>query len=275
MIFSMEKGWIPMNIFFRELKANRKSLVIWSVCMALGVLSGMSKYTAYSGDNANNSVLNELPRAFRALLGMGDFDVTKMSGFFAFLFLYLELAAAAHAVLLGSGILAKEERGKTAEFLAAKPVSRSAIITSKLCAALVNLLVLDAVILISSIAMAAAYNKGPEINGEIVLFVLSLFLVQLIFVSMGTLFAAALKKPKLAGPAAAGVMVGSFVVSEITNLTDRLDALKVLSPFQYFSYSGIVRGDGLDPLAVSLSLALAAFLLWLTYFCYRRRDLNV
>ena len=117
-----------MNIFIRELKANRKALIIWCACILVGVLSGMGKYTAYSSGGSNSDLFNTLPFAVKALLGIGSFDVTKMSGFFALLFLYMELMIAIHAVLLGSGIIAKEERDKTTEFLMIKPVSRSSIV---------------------------------------------------------------------------------------------------------------------------------------------------
>ncbi|HEX2927464.1 MAG TPA: ABC transporter, partial [Ruminiclostridium sp.] len=50
-----------MNIFIRELKANRKALIIWSVCMFLFVLSGMAKYTAYSSGGATGDVFEKMP----------------------------------------------------------------------------------------------------------------------------------------------------------------------------------------------------------------------
>ncbi|GJM78594.1 hypothetical protein HMSSN139_10900 [Paenibacillus sp. HMSSN-139] len=101
-------------------------MIIWSVCLFLLVVSGMSKYSAYSAGGASSEVFDTMPRTIKALLGMGSFDVTQMAGFFAMLFLYIELTVAIHAVLLGSGIIAKEERDKTVEFLMAKPVSRGA-----------------------------------------------------------------------------------------------------------------------------------------------------
>lgn len=264
-----------MNIFLRELKANRKALIIWSVCMFLLVASGMSKYTAYSSGGASSEIFDKMPHSMKALLGIGSFDVTQMSGFFALLFLYIELTAAIHAVLLGNGIIAKEERDKTTEFLMVKPVSRGVIITSKLLAALVNIVILNIVTLFSSIVMVNAFNKGKDITGEVVLFLASLFIVQLIFLSLGALLAAFMKNSKASGSLAAGILLGSFVISKITDLTDQLNALNVLSPFKYFSYSNIVGGNGLSFGIVILSILLVAACAVLTYFFYRKRELNV
>ncbi len=264
-----------MNIFLRELKANRKALIIWSSCMFLLIVSGMSKYTAYSSGGASSEVFNKMPYSMRALLGIGSFDVTAISGFFAFLFLYIELTVAIHAVLLGSSIIAKEEYDKTTEFLMVKPVSRSAVVTSKFLAALTNIVILNIVTLFSSVVMVAAYNKGKDISGEVATFLLSMLIVQLIFMSLGALLSAFMRNPKASGSLATGILLGSFVISKITDLTDRLNALNVLSPFKYFSYKNIVNGSGLSLGIAILSILLITALSALTYIFYRRRDLNV
>lgn len=264
-----------MNIFLRELKANRKALIIWSACMFLLVLSGMGKYTAYSAGGQSAAVFNDLPYSVKALLGMGSFDVTTMSGYFAMLFLYIEIAVAIHAVLLGAGIISKEERDKTSEFLMIKPVSRNVIITSKLLAAFVNVVILNVVTFISSVVMVSAYNKGKDISGEIALFMLSMFIVQLIFLSLGAAMAACMKNPKSSGSIAIAILLVAFIISKITDLTDRVNGLNLLSPFKYFSYSDLVDGKGLNTVIIILSLLLVAAFSVFTYFCYPKRDLHI
>lgn len=264
-----------MNIFLRELKANRKTLIIWCACMVLGVFSGMTKYTAYSAGEAGSRALKDLPQGLKALFGMGSFDVTTMSGFYAFLFLYIAAAAAIHAALLGSGIIAKEERDKTAEFLIVKPVSRAAVVAAKLLAALVNIVILNLVTFLSSVFLVAAYNKGKDISGEVAVFLLSMFLIQLVFLSFGALISACMRRPKGAGAVASGAVLVAYVITEITNLNDRLNALNLFSPFKYFSAARVIAGDGLDPLVVAASLFLAAAFFVSAGFFYSRRDLTV
>ena len=264
-----------MNIFLRELRANRKTLIIWSVCMFLLVVSGMGKYTAYSASGSGNEVFNNLPQSVKALLGFGSFDVSAMAGYFAMLFLYIELTVAIHAVLLGSGIIAKEERDKTTEFLIIKPVSRGTIITSKLFAALVNIFILNVVTFVSSIIMVAAYNKGDAISSEISMFMLSMFIVQLIFLTLGATLAAFTKNSKASGSLSAGILLATFVISKVTDLNINLNFLNLLTPFKYFSYEKIVDGNGLNVGIIILSLLLVGALSFLTYYFYKKRDLNV
>jgi ABC-2 type transport system permease protein len=263
-----------MNIFLRELKANRKALIIWSVCMFLLVLSGMGKYTAYSSGTTSD-IFADMPATMKALMGLGSFDVTTIIGFYAFLFPYLALATGIHAVLLGNGIIAKEERDKTTEFLMVKPVSRSTIITSKLLVALVNVIIINLVTLISSLVMVAAYNKGENISGEIVMFLLSMFIIQLIFLSIGALLSAFIRKPKASGSLGTSILFGSYVISKITDLTDSVNVLNVLAPLKYFSYQKIVEGNGLSIVIVLFSLLLIAVCIVLTYRFYQKRDLTV
>lgn len=264
-----------MNIFFREMKANRKALIIWSISMFILVVSGMSKYTAYTAGGQTNELLNKLPHSIKALLGFGSFDVTTISGFFAMLFLYLEIAVSIHASLLGSGIIAKEESDKTTEFLMTKPVSRTFIITSKLFAALVNIIVINIVATVSSIVIVSAYNKGADISSEIIVFMVSMFIVQLIFLSIGSAVASFMKNSKASGSISAVVVVAALVISRITDLTDKLDLLNIFSPFKYFSYADMAAGKSLNLTIVMLSLLLIAALTALTYVFYRSRDLSV
>lgn len=216
-----------------------------------------------------------MPYSLKALLGISSFDITAMSGFYAFLFPYIEITAAIHATLLGSGIIAKEERDKTTEFLMVKPVSRASIITSKFLAALVNVVIVNAVTLISSILMVATYNKGKDISGVIAAFLLSMFIVQLIFLSLGAVLSAILKNAKTSGSLAAGMLFGCYVISKITDLTDCVNFLNVLSPFKYFNYQNIVSGNGLSVGIVILSILLICVLAMLTYFFYGKRDLRI
>ncbi len=265
-----------MNIFLNELKANRKALIIWSICMFLLVLSGMGKYTAYSsGGGMNNQIFNTMPSSIKALLGINSLDVTTMSGFFALLFLYIEITVGIHAALLGSGIIAKEERDKTTEFLMVKPVSRSSVITAKLIAALINIIILNLVTFISSLIMIQSYNNGDPLTGELTMFYLSMFIVQLIFLTLGAFLAAFTKRPKISGSLATGILFIAYILDVITNLNQNLNFLNILSPFKYFDYASMAAGESLNTVFVLLSVFLIAIFSVLTYVFYRKRDLNV
>lgn len=270
----MVKG-ADMNIFKHEMKSNRKSLLIWSISMALLVISGMGKYTAYTAGGDSSDIFDKMPHTMKALFGFSSFDVKTLGGFYAFLFTYIAITLAIHAVLLGNSIIAKEERDKTTEFLMAKPVSRKAILTAKLLSAAINLLVLNAVTLISSLLIVASFDGGSEITPVIVWLLISMLILQVLFLAFGALLASIKKKTKATGSIASGMVIAAYFVAKITDLTDSLNFLNILSPFKYFSYPEIINGNGLNIIIVVLTLLLSVFIIWGTYKFYAKRDLAV
>lgn len=265
-----------MNIFLRELKSHRKSLIIWSICVFLMVVSGMAKYAAYSsGGQSINELVANMPKTMRAVLGFQAVDLSKAGGFFAMLYLYLLLMATIHAAMLGATIFAKEERDKTSEFLFAKPVSRNTIITAKLVAALVNIIVFNLVTLISSIVLVAQYNKGPSVSADIAVLMAGMFIVQILFTVIGSAIAAVKKKPKTAASLATSILLLTYLFSIIVGMSDKADFLKYFTPFDYFQAKDIMFGSGLAGGYVLLSAVLIIALTTVTYIFYKKRDLNV
>ncbi len=270
----MVKG-ADMNLLKHEMKSNRKSLLIWSISMALLVISGMGKYTAYTAGGDSSDIFDKMPHTLKALFGFASFDVKTLGGFYAFLFTYIAMALAIHAVLLGSNIVAKEERDKTTEFLMTKPVSRKDILTAKFLSAAINLLVLNAVTLISSLLIVASFDDGSEITSVIIWLSISMLILQVLFLSFGTLLAAIKKKTKTTGSIASGIVITAYFIAKITDLTDRLNFLNIFSPFKYFSYPEIINGNGLNIIIVLLTLFLSVLLILGTYKFYEKRDLAV
>ena len=196
-----------MNIFIREIKAHRKSLIIWGVCMILMIVSGMSKYGgSIASGQSMNELMSKMPKSMQAIIGSGSFDLSKASGYYGILFLYLVLMATIHATMLGTDIIAKEERDRTFEFLMVKPISRKTIITSKLLAALVNIVIFNIITFVFSIMMVSYYGKGEAVTGDIAILMLGMFILQLIFLLIGTSIAAISKNPKTSTSLATAIL---------------------------------------------------------------------
>lgn len=264
-----------MNIFRRELKVHRWGLLFWSLGMALLVMSGMAKFAAYEqAGQSVEQIMGALPKAVRVIFGLTGFDLTKASGFFGILFLYLAVMAAVHAVLIGSGVISEEERDKTSEFLYAKPISRGRAITGKLLAGLANLVVLNLVTLGSSFAFVSYYGKGESFTNEILVLMAGLFFLQLIFFSLGAVVAGTARKPKSAATRATSIMLLTFLLFYLINLDDKLDFLKYLTPFKYYD-AAVLMKNGLDPLYVTLTVVIVVLAIGGTYRFYGERDLSV
>ncbi len=265
-----------MNIFLREMKSNSKSLIIWSLGMAALVFAGLFKFeaSAASGQSMNSIALN-MPSSVRAVMGLGDFDLSKASGYYGILFIYLAVMAAIHASMLGSGIISKEERDKTSEFLFVKPLARTSIITSKLISALANLAVLNLAALASSVAAMNLFGNGENITNGILTLMWAMFIMQTIFLLVGTFFAAISRNPAVAAPKSAALLFFTFFISTAIDLDRKLEFLKYITPFKYFEAKDIIYGGGLNPVFLAISLATCTVLLAGTYLFLNKRDLHI
>jgi ABC-2 type transport system permease protein len=269
-------GRIIMNVFMIEMKAHRKSLIIWCIAILLMVGTGMSKYGVFSTSGQSlNDVMSKLPKALQSLFGIGVFDLSKASDFYAILFLYLVLMTTIHAAMLGANIISKEERDKTTEFLMVKPISRDRIITAKLSAAFVNIIILNMVTLISSIAIVGYFGKGEAVNTDIGLLMAGMFILQLIFMVIGTALAAVSRKPKTAPTVATGILLVTYLLSMVIDINTKFESLKYITPFKYFEAKNLISGRGFEPVFVILSVLIIVGLVSSTYLFYRKRDLNV
>lgn len=264
-----------MNLFWREIKAQRKALMIWCIGALVLVAAGMNKYSIYSTSGQSmNEVISKMPKSLQVLLGTGSFDLSTADGYFGFLFIYLVLMATIHAALLGSTIIAKEERDRTSEFLIVKPISRSRIITAKLLAALTNVVLLNFITLISSILIVDYYGKGESHSGNIVILMAGMFILQLIFMLLGSGIGASLKHPKTAPSFTAIVLFAAYLLSLLIDLNSKLEFLQYVTPFKFFEAKNILAENSLSPVFILLSIVIIAVLLKVTYSFYQKRDLR-
>ncbi|MNL51200.1 hypothetical protein D3C87_1742790 [compost metagenome] len=102
-----------------------------------------------------------------------------------------------------------------------------------------------------------------------------MFILQLLFMFIGTSIAAVKTKSKAAGSLATGILLLTFVMSIAIDLNDKLESLKYITPFKYFEAKNVMYGGGLDVLFVIMSAALIAVLFALTYVFFNKRDLSV
>ena len=266
-----------MNIFWREMKSHRKSLVFWSIGAFLMVVSGMGKYEAYSSQGQSiNVLIADIPKSLKAVMGFSDVDVSKISGYYSILFVYILLMATIHAAMLGANIIAKEERDKTAEFLFTKPLLRSTVITAKLLAAFVNIVVFNLITLISLITFMGKYNRdGEEINGHIALTMVGMFILQILFMVVGSAIASVKRNPKSVASIATGILLFSYLLSIAIDLNENIEFLKYITPFKYFEAEIVMYDGGLDIVYVLISVVVIAVLAFVTYVFFNKRDLNV
>jgi ABC-2 type transport system permease protein len=183
--------------------------------------------------------------------------------------------ATVHAVMLGADIISKEERDKTVEFLLAKPISRNKVITSKLLAGLVNIIILNIITLVSSIIIVGKLGKGEAVGGDIVILMVGMFILQLMFMVIGTAIAAVVRNPKTATGIGTAVLLISFIMSVAIDINSKIEGLKYITLFKYYEAKNLMSEVGFQLSFVILSVIIISAMIKITYVFYKKRDMSI
>src|SRR4030065_279510 len=109
------------NIYIHEFRARLKSVIIWSLAMAIIIIFFFSLYPVFSDQAAlMNEFLARYPAQLRAAFGLDKIDLSTVLGFYAFTFVFVQLCLAIQAGNYGFGLVSIEENELTADFLLSK-----------------------------------------------------------------------------------------------------------------------------------------------------------
>ena len=264
-----------MNIIFRELKANLKSLLIWCGVMILLILIAVAKFSAFAGDPSMLAMLDAMPKAMIDAMSLRAFNLTTVTGFYGLMFLYFGLMGGMAAAMWGSDSISKEERDKTVEFSLVLPVSRSRVITAKALAALVNCILFVLVTWGISLAAVQRYTPDQAFYNFLGLEMAAMFVFELIFLAIGLLLGCAMKQYKLSGSIAVGILLVTYILSIFSGMQEKLDFLKYFSPFKYFDAGELLRSGRMDTTYLLLSAVIIVVSVVAAYWIYNKRDLYI
>ncbi len=264
-----------MNIFLRELKANLKSLLIWSAIIILLIFMAGAKYSAFAGDPELLNMLDSMPPALLDALSMSAFNLTTISGFYGVMFIYFALMAAIAAAIWGSDSISKEERDKTVEFSLVLPVTRSRVVTAKALAALVNCVVFVLITWVMSLVAVRSYNPDQAFYNFLALEMEAMFAIELVFLAIGLLLGCSMKQYKLSGSAAIAIILTTYFMSIMAVMNENLDFLKYFTPFKYFDAGELLRTGKMDGMYLLISAAIVVACVAAAYWFYNKRDLYI
>lgn len=263
-----------MNIFLQEFKMQLKSLLSYTLGILVTFYLFISLFHIIAADTALlDAILANFPREFKAAFGFADVSLSEINGYLSFLYSYIVLIGAVYSMKLSVSVLSEETRAKTADFLLSKPVQRYQIVTAKLAAVLLCLVVQN--MLVFGCCLPAAWLvEGSQINLQyFMLLGGSLFLVQLFFVGIGMFVSVLLKKIKSVMPVTLGV-VFMFYIIDMINQSLMEQKLTYLTPFSYFRASELLSQLHFDLKYVALDLGVLFILLLLSYGIYQRKDIH-
>lgn len=263
------------GIFLKTIFDHLKSLVFWSVGLFLMVLMYMSFYPSLAENSELQGAFQELPEAFKQLVGsLNEFGTPAGYLQTEFFSITLPLLLSIAAISIGSGLVNKEETSGTIELLLARPVSRGGILCQKVWAMLVILAVMILALVVGFLAGIALIG-GFDINFSYVLAaLLATYVIAVLFGLLALAATALWASRALAIGLAALIYFGSYVISSFAQSVDFFEKIKVISVFHYYQTADMLKAGPMWSDFLLLA-AVAAVLYAVAWFALCRRDLGV
>lgn len=261
-----------MTLIKHELRQGRNALVIWTASIAFLMVICVLMFPEMKGEMEGVSDMFASMGSFTEAFGMDRINFGTLLGFYAVeCGNILGLGGAFFASLIAITALAKEEKERTAEFLLTHPVSRFRIVTEKLTAVLIQIVLINAVIWALSAASIAII--GEEIPWkELNLMHLSYFLLQIELAGICFGLSAFLRRGSLG--IGLGIATVMYFLNIVANISDSAEFLKYITPFGYTEGADIVANGSLNTAMVLLGMAYTAVGIAAAYWKYCKKDIQ-
>ncbi len=262
-----------MNIIKRELKANLKSFIIWAVALSVIFLTASTEFEAYYGNEDIIEAMKTFEQLFAAL-GVSIEDMTTPKGFLVLVSIYIYLPLSIYAGLLGSGIISKEEKDKTAEFLFTMPTSRRRVITAKLIVSIIYIILLDIVAIGINIFAYSRFELSSDFYQFTLYLWLGVLITELIFLSIGMFLSSVLNQYKLSGSITIGILISTFMISMLIGFVEEAEFLQYITPFQFFPAEKMAN-TSFEFVYLLITFVIVCSSIGGLYYFYQKRDLTI
>ncbi len=234
------------NLYTKELKRNRKNLMIWtSIVMGLTLLV-MSLFPYFKEMGSELVVLMEnMPAGLSEGLGLNAETWRNILGVYnTYYAIYIIVITAIYTTSTGASILSKEERDRTAEFLLTKPLSRKSIFITKMMSLFTLAFVIQLLQTLAALIGIFAFAEGEADWSIFATMHLHGFALIFFFTCIGVLVSMYVGAKKNFMGMAVGLVFGAFFLSAIAKAADGLDWIGYVTPFGYLGFEIFEPGYG-------------------------------
>lgn len=261
-----------MTLIKHELKQGKLSFFIWTAAIGLLLSVCVFLFPEIKGQMDGVSDMFASMGAFTEAFGMDRLNFGTLIGFYAVeCGNVLGLGGAFFVSLCAVGVLSKEEKNRTAEFLMTHPVKRSRIITEKLVAVLIQITAMNLIIYALSVGSMAVIGETIPWE-EINLLHLAYYLLQLEL--MGICFGVSAFMRKGSIGVGLGIAAIMYFLNLIANITKSAEFLKYITPFGYCEGADIIAEGSLDGIMVAVGMVFCVIGIASAYLVYIKKDIH-
>lgn len=263
-----------MNIIKRELKSHLKVFIFWTIGLALLLFSGMMKFTGMetAGSIDINKLFEQFPKIVLALFGMVGVDVTSLGGYYAILSFYTIICGCIYGISLGNNVVTGELVDKTYEFICTKPRKRSYILFTKMVSSSIYLSAFCILNYVFSVLAVMSIKSDENINKEIFLYSIAVFIISFLFFSLAMCLGAVIKRTEKSMAYSNMIFFVTFILSVVYDMFENVDIVRMFTPLKYFLPSQLVENI-LSVTYVIVSFILMTIFVAIAFYRYNKRDL--
>ncbi|MBO4235724.1 MAG: ABC transporter permease [Firmicutes bacterium] len=261
-----------MTIVRHELRRSRNGWIIWTAAIAFLLGVCIFIFPEMKGEMEEMNDVFSSMGSFTSAFGMDKLNFGTLIGYYAIeCGNVLGLGGAFFAALCAIGILSKEEKERTAEFLLTHPISRARIVTEKLIAVIIQIVAMNLIIYLVSIASMRAVGEDIPWK-ELILLHLGYFFLQLELAGICFGISAFMRKGSIGiGLGIAAIM---YFLNLIANITESVSFLKKVTPFGFCDGADIVSNGKLDMGLIALGISIGMVFVILAYWKYTKKDIH-
>ena len=261
-----------MTLLKHELRQGRTALSIWTAAIGFLLTVCVFIFPEMKGEMENLGDVFGSMGSFSDAFGMDQLNFGTLMGFYAIeCGNVLGLGGAFYAAICAAGILSKEEKDGTAEFLLTHPISRRTVLMQKLAAILIQITVMNVVVYLLSIGSMALIGEAVPWK-EVNLMHLAYYCLQLELGGICFGVSAFLRKGSLG--VGLGIAVMLYFANLISNMAEVARGLRYITPFAYCDGADIVTNGNLDLLLLGIGFLFTAVGIGSAFWKYCRKDIQ-
>jgi ABC-2 type transport system permease protein len=234
----------------------------------------MSFYPSFAKDAEEfQKIMEGYPEAIRNALGFSLGSFFTILGFYCFPLSFITLCGAIQGMNLGTSIVSKEVREKTADFLLTKPVTRTTVLTAKLMAVFISIILTNIIYLAVTITMAYQVKTEDFSLKILIMLSLTMFFIQLIFLAIGVIVSVIVPRIKSVLTVSLTSVFAFYFLGMFSSTTGE-EAKRYISPFKYFNTAYIIKQASFESTFLIVGAVIIILAITASYFVYAKKDIH-
>ena len=261
-----------MTFVKHELNQGMKTFWIWTSSIAFMVAICVFMFPEMTGEMDSMTQMFSSMGSLTTAFGMDQINFGSLIGFYAIeAGSIIGLGGAFYTALISVGVLAKEEKDRTSEFLLSHPVTRVQVISEKLVATVAQVLAMNVVVFLISIGSIAVIGETIPWK-EISLLHLAFVLMQIEIAGICFGISAFIKRGSLG--IGLGIAILMYFLNLVANIAEGSKFLKFFSAFSISEGADIVSSGKLEMKYVFVGMTVAIIGIITGYIKYSRKDIS-